>query len=128
MLPLQGRAVDEAQRSMAIDSREQLPGYCHPFSAARPSLATCGLVQAQLSRLLQQSLAELREWTIVWIAWSRLKNNRPKNKNSLASQYGHNIARAIPRSAWLDDLARTYHLPRHAAARYRKGDTPLRGA
>lgn len=40
----------------------QLPGYCHPFSG-RPSASTRLLVQAQLTRLLQQSLAELREWT-----------------------------------------------------------------
>lgn len=43
----------------------QLPGYCHPFRG-RSSAATRALVQAQLTRLLQQSLAELREWTGVF--------------------------------------------------------------
>ncbi|KAL4440146.1 hypothetical protein ABPG75_003147 [Micractinium tetrahymenae] len=46
----------------ALGQPAQLPGYCHPFSR-RPSAATRVLVQAQLTCLLQQSLAELREWT-----------------------------------------------------------------
>lgn len=47
---------------MALGQPARLPGYCHPF-VARPSASTRLLVQAQLTRLLQQSLAELREWT-----------------------------------------------------------------
>lgn len=41
----------------------QVPGYCHPFSSSRPSAATRSVVQSQLSRLLQHSLKELKEWT-----------------------------------------------------------------
>ena len=40
-----------------------LPGYCHPFTAGRPSRAARRLVQAHLSMLLQQALGGLREWT-----------------------------------------------------------------
>lgn len=67
MLPIELQAGSPADRelpnSMALDQPQQLPGYCHPFTAGRPSLATRWLVQSQLTRLLQQCLADLREWT-----------------------------------------------------------------
>ena len=72
---LQGRrAAPSSASPMALDPSSQqqhqqqqppqaLPGYCHPFTAGPPSPAARALVQAQLARLLQQALAELREWT-----------------------------------------------------------------
>lgn len=64
---LQGSSAASASPSaMAVDAQlaqQALPGYCHPFGRGRPSLAARRLVQAQLTRLLQQALAELREWT-----------------------------------------------------------------
>lgn len=56
-----GRAGHSAAAGAA--SADGLPGYCHPFNAGPPAPGTRRLVQAQLARLLQQALAELREWT-----------------------------------------------------------------
>ena len=63
MLQAGSSADQDLPSSMVLDQPQQLPGYCHPFSAGRPSLATRWLVQSQLTRLLQQCVAELREWT-----------------------------------------------------------------
>jgi hypothetical protein len=63
LLQASSPAERELPSSMALDQPQQLPGYCHPFTAGRPSLATRWLVQSQLTRLLQQCLADLREWT-----------------------------------------------------------------
>ena len=52
-----------AAAAIASGAQQPLPGYCHPFSAGPPSPGACRLVQAHLPRLLQQALAELREWT-----------------------------------------------------------------
>ena len=58
-----GRAAARAAAAAVPAADGELPGYSHPFNAGPPSPGMRRIVQAHLTRLLHQALAQLREWT-----------------------------------------------------------------